>query len=160
MTTTQRIDELSLEEEPSHPRTTEIRHEIDIAMRDLITANRFDPKEFPTGPYHAALRVAEQRVVLNVRTLGGSINEAESLRLTLPLTPLRSIIRDYFLMFESYQMAMQAANAFRIEAVDVGRRAVHNEGSEKLMEMLESKVATDHNTARRLFTLIAALCWK
>ncbi len=78
----------------------------------------------------------------------------------LSLTPLRRIVKDYFLVCDSYYQAIRTATPDKIEAIDMGRRAIHNDGSQILLERLDGKVAVDTDTARRLFTLICVLHWK
>ena len=75
----------------------------------------------------------------------------------LPLAPFRRIVKDYFLVCESYYQAVRSSNLSRVEAIDVGRRSLHNEGSVLLIDRLAGKLAVDHDTARRLFTLICVL---
>jgi uncharacterized protein (UPF0262 family) len=78
----------------------------------------------------------------------------------LSLSPFRKLVKDYFFVCESYYEAIKTAPPSRIEALDMGRRGLHNEGSQLLMQRLEGKITTDFDTARRLFTLICALHWK
>jgi len=106
-----------------------------------------------TGPFHLRIGLEENRLVLDLRTT----DESPLDRLTLPLQPFRGIIRDYFLICESYYKAIRTATPSRIEAIDMGRRGLHNEGSELLRERLAEKVEMDLDTARRLFTLICVL---
>lgn len=122
------------------------------AISDLLDANHFAPHGLK-GPYALHLGVREGRLVFTLTPEGAS----KSHRITLALTPLRSIIRDYFLMCESYHEAVKVGGAARIEAVDMGRRALHNEGAEELTALLAGKIAVDFDTARRLFTLLCVL---
>ena len=78
----------------------------------------------------------------------------------ISLTPFRRLVKDYFMMCESYYQAIRSASPSQIEAIDMGRRGLHNEGSELLMERLKNKIDMDFDTARRLFTLVTVLHWK
>ena len=134
----------------------DIEHERDVAMLDLIDSNAFALEEGPEGPYRLRLAIIEQRLVLDVRDSGSQPLTS----LQLSLGPFRRLIKDYFIICESYFEAIRTAPPSRIEAIDMGRRGLHDEGSRLLAERLKSKVAVDFNTARRLFTLICALHWK
>jgi uncharacterized protein (UPF0262 family) len=124
-----------------------------VAIFDLLEHNSFTPDGAPGGPYRLKLSVVEQRLVFDIATLAD-----EPVRvLILSLSPFRRIIRDYFLICESYYEAIRSATPAQIEAIDMGRRGLHNEGSELLEQRLAGKVALDFDTARRLFTLICAL---
>jgi uncharacterized protein (UPF0262 family) len=100
--------------------------------------------------------MAENRLVFDIKLADGTPVVAHF----LSLTPLRKIVKDYFIICDSYYQAIRTATPERIEAIDMGRRALHDEGSRILMERLEAKVAIDFDTARRLFTLICVLHWK
>jgi len=134
----------------------DIEHERRVAIFDLLEDNVFAPVGAPDGPYRLTLAVAENRLVFDIR----HEDERPLTRVVLPIRPLRRIVKDYFLMCESYYNAIRKATAQQIEAIDMGRRALHNEGSELLMETLDGKIATDHDTARRLFTLLCVLHFK
>ena len=122
------------------------------AVADLLDANHFAPAGL-TGPYTLHLGVREGRLVFSL----ASENITNAHIITLPLKPLRGIIRDYFLICESYHEAVKQGGAARIEAVDMGRRGLHNEGAEELIALLASKITVDFDTARRLFTLLCVL---
>lgn len=136
----------------------DVEREIDVAIFDLIEANQFRPEaEFfghaPQGPYAVTLRIQESRVVVDiVREDGAPVGAV-----TVSVQPLRRLIREYFIVCESYYEAIRTAMPAQIEAIDVGRRALHNDGSERLRSQLAGKVEIDLATARRLFTLICAL---
>lgn len=135
-----------------------VEREIEVAIYDLVEANRFrpDPAHFgdaPEGPYDVTLRIQESRLVFDIECEGGEkIGEV-----TLSVQPLRRTIREYFVVCESYYEAIRTATPAQIETIDVGRRGLHNDGSERLREQLSGKVEIDFDTARRLFTLICAL---
>ena len=130
-----------------------VEHERRVAIADLLESNRFRPEDGPGGPYRLRLAIEEQRLVFDV-----SAEDGAPVRLfVFSLGPLRRILKDYFLICESYYEAVRDASLSHIEAVDMGRRGVHNEGSSLLKERLEGKIDVDFDTARRLFTLICAL---
>jgi uncharacterized protein (UPF0262 family) len=148
-----RIADVVLDEASLAVATPEAEHERRVAIFDLLEHNSFAPDGSPGGPYRLKLSVVEQRLVFDIATLGD-----EPVRvLILSLSPFRRIIRDYFLICESYYEAIRSATPAQIEAIDMGRRGLHNEGSELLEQRLAGKVALDFDTARRLFTLICAL---
>ena len=145
---------VTLDERTAVRRTREIEHERDIALVDLLETNSFRPVGSHGGPYHLVLGVADNRLTLDVRLAGG---EAHG-KLILSLTPFRRIIKDYFRLCGSYFKAVGGAHsAAQIESLDMGRRGLHDEGSELLCERLKGKIDIDMDTARRLFTLICVL---
>ena len=153
-TATQRIAAITLDERLVVRRSPEIEHERAVAVFDLIEQNSFDPASGQQGPFNVRLGLRDGRVlVMDIADTTGQPLEA----VTLPLMPLRSIIKDYFTVCESYFQAIKTATPSRIEAIDMGRRGLHDEGSELLRERLADKVAIDKETARRLFTLICVL---
>jgi len=149
-----RIVHVVLDEKTLVRRKPEVEHERAVAIYDLIEDNRFEPVGLSEhGPFNLHLSIAENRLSLDLRTQAG-----EPLTVVaLPLSPFRGIVRDYFLICESYYNAIRKATPSQIEAIDMGRRALHNEGSELLQERLKGKIEVDHDTARRLFTLICVL---
>ncbi|MGH6798177.1 MAG: UPF0262 family protein [Roseiarcus sp.] len=149
----QRIVKIDLDERSVVRRNADIEHERAVAIFDLIEENRFAPTGDHAGPFHLRLGLEENRLILEIR----STAEEPLERVALPLTPFRGIVKDYFLICESYYQAIRTASPSRIEAIDMGRRGLHNEGSELLRERLADKVAVDLDTARRLFTLICVL---
>jgi uncharacterized protein (UPF0262 family) len=149
----QRIDAITLDEHTVLQRSADIEHERAVAIADLLADNSFAPTSGLNGPFHLHLGIEENRLALDVK--GGDGKPLE--RVMLPLSPFRSIVKDYFLVCESYYNAVRSANPARIEAIDMGRRALHDEGSELLRERLAERVAVDFNTARRLFTLLCVL---
>ncbi|HKQ54379.1 MAG TPA: UPF0262 family protein [Methyloceanibacter sp.] len=134
----------------------DVEHEREVAIYDLIESNRFEPLGHAGGPYALKISLVEQRLVLEVMLADG----APVIAHVLSLTPLRRVVRDYFMVCDSYYAAIRTATPSQIEAIDMGRRGLHNEGSELLVERLKDKIAVDFDTARRLFTLICALHWK
>ena len=155
---TDRLTTVRLDEGRQRARTPEIQHELDVAIFDLVEENRFritprDGQEAPAGPYDLGIGMAERMLVIDVTDPAGEPAAA----LHLSLSPLRGVIKDYFAICESYFDAVKRLPPSRIEAIDMGRRGIHNEGARILSERLEGKVETDHDTARRLFTVICAL---
>lgn len=148
-----RLVKVTLDEKTVVRRSPEVEHERAVAIYDLIEDNSFAPLGPHPGPFSLHLRIEESRLVLDIR------DEAETPlgAIHLSLTPFRRIVKDYFEVCESYFEAIKTASPSRIEAIDMGRRGLHNEGSELLRERLAGKVALDLATARRLFTLICVL---
>ncbi len=148
-----RIVKITLDERTVVRRNADIEHERAVAIFDLLEENRFAPAGDAPGPFNLYLGIEENRLVLDIRSAADEPVD----RVVLPLTPFRGIVKDYFLICESYFSAIRTASPSRIEAIDMGRRALHNEGSELLRERLAERVAVDLNTARRLFTLLCVL---
>jgi len=134
----------------------DVEHEREVAIYDLLEENFFLPKGYDDGEFALGLSIADKRLLLDIRTARDEPVVAHH----LSLSPLRRIIKDYFLICDSYYQAIRSASPNQIEAIDMGRRATHNEGSEVVMERLKGKVRMDADTARRLFTLICVLHWK
>ena len=151
-----RIDAITLDDTTVAPRSPEIEQERNVAIYDLLAANHFRPEGSPGGPYHLVLGIAENRLVFVVRLSDGS----EHGKVALSLTPFRRVLKDYLAICESYYAAIREAAPAHIEAIDMGRRGLHDEGSHLLIERLAGKIAVDFETARRLFTLICALALK
>lgn len=148
-----KIVKISLDERSLARATADIEHERKVAIYDLLEENRFEPVGIEeTGPFELYLSIVERRLVFDVRREGG---EAVG-QIHLSLSPFRKIIKDYFMLCESYYDAIRNAAPAQIETVDMARRSMHNEGSEVLTERLKDKIAIDQNTARRLFTLICS----
>ncbi len=150
---THRISHITLDDRSVIRRSPQIEHERRIAIYDLLEANRFELADGTPGPYHLHLAVEENRLVFDVR------DEKENWLSTfsLPMSGLRSVVRDYFIVCESYMNAIKTSTPSQIEAIDMGRRGLHNEGAELLCDRLSGKVSMDIDTARRLFTLICVL---
>jgi uncharacterized protein (UPF0262 family) len=147
-----RIIDIVLDEESVARRSPEVEHERAVALFDLLEENDFALVGTP-GPYRLRIGIFEQRLVFDVRDKDGT-----KLRdIVLSLTPFRKVVKDYFLICESYYAAIKKLSPSQIEALDMGRRGLHNEGSELLRERLAGKIEIDSGTARRLFTLICAL---
>jgi uncharacterized protein (UPF0262 family) len=151
-----RLVAVTLDEASIGRSNPDVEHERAVAIYDLLEENEFAPAADERGPYALHLGIAESRLVFDIRRAGG----APVVTHLLSLTPFRRIVKDYFLICESYYQAIRTATPSQIEAIDMGRRGLHNEGSQLLMERLEDKVRVDFDTARRLFTLICVLHWK
>jgi len=136
-------------------RRPEVEHEREVALFDLLEKNHFElvGKGSVPGPYHMTLALREERLIFALSSPSGSlIKEIE-----LPTRPFRSVIRDYFLVCESYFDAIKTLTPTQIESIDMGRRSLHNEGAQKLEDRLRECVNLDRLTARRLFTLLCVL---
>jgi uncharacterized protein (UPF0262 family) len=149
----QRIAEITLDEHTVIRRNRDIEHERAVAIFDLLEDNRFAPASGRCGPFRLHLAIEENRLRVEVRSLADGGAET----ITLPLAPFRGIVRDYFMVCESYYEAIRRSSLSQIEAIDVGRRSLHDEGAALLLDRLADKAAIDHDTARRLFTLICVL---
>jgi len=153
MTDAFRIVKISLDEQSVVRRTREIEQEREIAIYDLLEANHFEPQGSSGGPYNLVLGIEENRLVFDIRLE----NDEPHGRVMLSMTPFRRVIKDYFLICESYFKAIRTAPPSQIQTLDMGRRGLHNEGSDLLRERLKAKIDVDTDTARRLFTLICVL---
>jgi uncharacterized protein (UPF0262 family) len=151
-----RLTEIVLDESSIARGNTNIEHEREVAIFDLIDENSFALEGRDEGPYKLAIGIVDERLALAVT------NAASESIVThhLSLTPFKRIMKDYFMVLDSYYQAIRTAQPSRIQAIDMGRRGLHDEGSRILIERLEGKVKLDFDTARRLFTLISALHWK
>jgi len=148
-----RIANISLDEKSVVRRSAEVEHERAVAIYDLIEESEFRLVDGAEGPYNLHLSIEENRLVLDAR----DAQDQPLKRIVLAMTPFRRIIKDYFKVCESYFSAIKTSSPSQIEAIDMGRRGLHNEGSDLLRERLEGKVELDRDTARRLFTLICVL---
>jgi len=146
-----RLSKVSLDGQSVGAASPEIEHERQVAIFDLIEKNHFHPEGSDRGPYELTLGSEENRLVFDVA--GPDYGR----RHMLSLTPFRTVLKDYQIVCDSYYEAVRGASTQQIEAVDMGRRGLHNEGAELLIQRLEGKIALDHETARRLFTLVNAL---
>lgn len=149
----QRIAQITLDEHTVVRRNADIEHDRIVAIRDLLVDNHFAPVSGIKGPFHLHLSVADNRLVLDIRDTSDQPLE----QVVLPLSPFRKLVKDYFIICGSYYSAVREASPAKIEAIDMGRRGLHNEGTEKLCERLADRVVVDDNTARRLFTLLCVL---
>ena len=153
---TERLVAVTLDEKSIGRSGPDIEHERAVAIYDLLEANEFAPVGIEGGPFALNLSITGNRLMLDIRRADGT----PAMVHLLSLSPLRRIVKDYFMVCDSNYAAIRNATPERIEALDMGRRSLHDEGSELLMERLKRKVRIDFDTARRLFTLICVLHWK
>lgn len=151
-----RLIEVKLDDESIARATPDVEHERAVAIFDLIEENSFSPVGDIGGPYKLVLSVVDARLVFNITRE----NDEPVVVHVLSLTPFRKVIKDYFLICESYYEAIRSSTPSQIEAIDMGRRGLHNEGSQTLMDRLDGKIEIDFDTARRIFTLICVLHWR
>ena len=151
-----RLAGITLDPKSLGPVNANIEHEREVAIFDILDGNVFALEGIDRGPYQLLLSVAEDRMQM---TISDSADQPVAQH-QVPLTPLKRIIKDYFMVCESYYEAVRTAPPARIQAIDVNRRGLHDEGSQVLREKLLTKIAVDNDTARRLFTLVSALHWK
>jgi uncharacterized protein (UPF0262 family) len=152
----QRLVGVNLDEETIGRSNPDVEHERQVAIYDLLEQNSFAPVGHSNGPYALRLSVTGNRLAFDIRQENGKPVVAH----LLSLTPLRRIVKDYYTVCDSYYQAIRTATPDKIEAIDMGRRAIHNDGSRVLMDRLKGKVSVDLDTARRLFTLLCVLHWK
>lgn len=153
-----RISKIEIDDRNLPPPTPEIEQERKVAMFDLLEENSFDlPRRddrlVPDGPYSVALSIRDKRLVFDIQT-----DESEkAAEFHLSLSPFRQVVKDYWAICESYYDAVKNMPPSQIETIDMARRGIHDEGARILAERLEGKAQVDHDTARRLFTLICVL---
>ena len=150
---TTRLIDIQLVEKTAVRRRPEAEHERKVAIFDLIEHNHFAPAVDHPGPFKLYLSAEESRLIFDIR----AADDAELTRVPLALQPFRGIVKDYFKVCESYYSAIKTATPSRIEAIDMGRRGLHDEGSRLLKSELAGRIDIDHDTARRLFTLLCIL---
>jgi uncharacterized protein (UPF0262 family) len=155
-TGTERLISIVLDQQSIRRSNPNIDHEREVAIYDILDANSFALEGRDEGPYKLTLAIVEDRLVFSIG------NESRDTLVThvLSLSPLRRLMKDYFIVCDSYYDAVRSAPPSRIQSIDMGRRALHDEGSRILTERLKGKIRVDHDTARRLFTLVCALHWK
>ncbi len=152
----ERLFEVVLGQETvAHPNPS-VEHEREVAIFDLLEGNSFQLDGLSEGPYRLCLSVEDGRLVFDV----GNESVESLAKHVIPFVPFRRIIKDYFIVCESYYDAIRKAPTATIQAIDVNRRALHDEGTGLLVERLSGKITMDFDTARRLFTLVCALHWK
>src|ERR1700761_2559308 len=151
---THRLQSVVLDEASLSSASRDQEHERQVAIFDLIEENSFQPEGAPGGPYDLKIALVDNRLAMDIS--GPNYQHT----LLLSLSPFRRVIKDYFMICESYYDAIRNSTPQQIEVLDMGRRGLHNEGSTLLRERLGGKVTTDMDTARRLFTLICALHWR
>jgi uncharacterized protein (UPF0262 family) len=135
--------------------TPDQEHERMTAIYDLVEENAFALPDGREGPFTLHIGLMNGRLAFDIRSEGGT----HIITHGLSMSPFRRVIKDYFMICESYYDAIRTASSEQIEAIDMGRRGIHNEAAEIVIERLKDKVSIDFQTARRLFTLLAALSW-
>ncbi len=153
-----RICHIAIDDAALPPPTPEIEQERKVAIFDLLEDNSFvlparEGRETPPGPYRLTLAIRDKRLVFDIATE----DEAPAGQFLLSLGPFRQVVKDYWQICESYYDAVRKLPPSQIEAIDMARRGIHNEGARVLQERLEGKAEVDIDTARRLFTLISVL---
>lgn len=149
------IVKLTLDERSFLRRRPEVEHEREVAIFDLLEENTFrlNGDGVHPGPYHVSLRLIDDRLLFDIR----DANDVRVRELALAVKPFRMVVKDYFIVCESYFDAIKTSSPSQIEAIDMGRRALHNEGAQMLLERLTVEAELDQLTARRLFTLLCVL---
>jgi uncharacterized protein (UPF0262 family) len=155
-TDTNRLVAVTLDEASIGTSNRDVEHERAAAIYDLLEDNSFAPTGDAQGPFALHLSITGSRLMFDIRRADGTPVIAH----LLSLSPLRRIVKDYYTVCDSYYAAIRTATPDRIEALDMGRRALHDEASHILMERLKRKVSVDFDTARRLFTLVCVLHWR
>jgi uncharacterized protein (UPF0262 family) len=150
----QHLKSIAIDDESLAAASRDQEQERQVAIFDLLDSNYFEPADSAGGPYDLKLSLIENRLAFDIA------GPDYARRHLLSLSPFRGVIKDYFLICDSYYSAIRNSSPQQIEALDMGRRGLHNEGSSLLRERLDGKVKTDLDTARRLFTLICALHWR
>jgi uncharacterized protein (UPF0262 family) len=153
---TSRLAAVTLDEASLGRTNDDVEHERRVAIYDLLEGNSFKPVGHDGGPYALQLSISGNRLVFDIRLTDSTPVIAHM----LSLAPFRRVVKDYFVVCDSYYAAIRTATPDRIEALDMARRGLHDEGSRLVMERLKRKVDIDFDTARRLFTLISVLHWK
>ena len=156
MTGSGRLASIVLDEASIGRGTPDQEHERDIAIYDLVEVNQFQLAGQAGGPYALKIAMQDGKLALDISDAAGAHLAGH----ILSLSPLRAILKDYFMICESYYAAIRTASPAQIEAIDMGRRGLHNEGAQVLQDRLAGKIECDFDTARRLFTLVTALHWK
>ena len=147
------ISTIHLDEKSVIRRSPQVEHERKIAIFDLLEDNNFALRKGGAGPFHLKLRITENRLIFD-------LSDEDDLHLTditLPISTFRRVVKDYFLICDSYFEAIKTKTPSQIEAIDMARRGLHDEGAEKLQERMTEFVEMDKMTARRLFTLVCVL---
>ncbi len=150
---TARIVALELDQKSIVRWSSEIEHERDVAIFDLLESNHFRLVDGCHGPYRLFLSLRDSTLVMRVEGEGST----QPVEVTLGIRSFRRVVKDYFMICDSYFQAIKGATPTRIEAIDMARRGLHNEGSDLLQQALDGRVEIDHDTARRLFTLLCVL---
>lgn len=155
-TSRSRLYEVNLDQSTIARKNPNVEHEREVAIYDLLESNEFKLIGRDEGPYRLQLSIADDRLAMKI----GNEAHCEIDSHQFSLQPFKKIVKDYFLICDSYYEAIRSAPPSKIQAIDISRRTIHDEGSRLLAERLDGKIDVDFDTARRLFTLICALHWK
>ena len=147
------ISDIELDEKSVIRRSPQVEHERKVAIFDLLEENSFSLRNGNAGPYQLKLRIEDNRLIFDLR----DDNNQYLSDISLPIRAFRRIVKDYFLICDSYFEAIKTKTPSQIEAIDMARRGLHNEGADLLQERMAEHVDMDMQTARRLFTLICVL---
>ena len=147
------ILKITIDERSVIRRSPRVEHELKVAVFDLMEDNTFKPVDGATGPFHVHVGLEEDRLLFKVMDM----DDNNITKILLPVMSFRSIVKEYFLICDSYYAAIKTASPSQIETIDMGRRGLHDDGAELLLDRLVDKVAIDKGTARCLFTLICVL---
>ena len=147
------ISDIELDEKSVIRRSPQVEHERKVAIFDLLEENSFSLRNGNAGPYQLKLRIEDNRLIFDLR----DDNNQYLSDISLPIRAFRRIVKDYFLICDSYFEAIKTKTPSQIEAIDMARRGLHNEGADLLQERMAEHVDMDKQTARRLFTLICVL---
>ena len=151
-----RLSEVVLDEETIPRGVIDVDHERAVAIFDLVEENSFGVPRRDDGPYVLKISQEESKLTFDVLTSDGE----EAVSIVVSMTPLRPLLKDYFMVCETYYSAIRTASPRQIEAIDRERTALHNEGADLMAQRLAEKLTIDQGTARRLFTLVSTLRWK
>jgi len=151
-----RLSDVFLDEATIPRGATDLDHERAVAIFDLIEENSFGVPGRDDGPYTLTISQEESKLTLDVRSGDGE----QAASIIVSMTPFRPLLKDYFLVCETYYAAIRTASPRQIEAIDRERTKLHNEGAELMAQRLSEKVSIDQGTARRIFTLVSTLRWK
>ena len=151
-----RLAEVVLDQQTIPPGAIDLDHERTVAIFDLVEENTFGVPGRDDGPYSLTISQEESKLTFDIRTGAGE----QACAIVVSMTPFRPLLKDYFLVCETYYSAIRTASPRQIEAIDRERTKLHNEGADLMAQRLSEKVTIDQGTARRLFTLIATLRWK
>ncbi len=148
-----RLTRIVLEGEALHRLSALQEADRDQAVEDLREENSFFPTAQPELQSILHLSIQQGRLVLDIR----DAEDKPVLAVMLAMGPFKMLIKDYQMLLDFYAQAVAEGREARIQAIDMGRRGLHNEGAELMIERLQGKVEIDFPTARRLFTLVCAL---
>jgi len=151
-----RLAEVVLDEATIPRSSADVDHERTVAIFDLIEENSFGVPGRDDGPYVLKISQEESKLTFEVQTA----NDETAATIVVSMTPFRPLLKDYFLVCETYYSAIRTSSPRQIEAIDRERTKLHNEGAELMAQRLTGTIDIDPGTARRLFALVSALRWR